>query len=295
MKLVTQTNGVRVRLGEMRGIRLLCESGFDALDYSMFHIRGMRDDGSVINNSQYKDHARGLLRLADSYGLTFAQSHAPFPVQREKDKLFNEKMKDVIKRSIEFAGLIDAGIIVIHPAYYKHKRFERNMEFFLGLEPYARDYGVKIAIENTWVCDRKGRIIPDILCSRSAEFKKVIDCLDSRYFTACIDVGHSGLVGERADNLIREMGRRTGCFHIHDNDGREDLHTLPYTSKLGWDLILKAIADTGYSGCFTLEADSFFMNLPDEAIPAALKLMEITGRSMIKKINSFRIKGEADE
>ncbi len=295
MKLVTQTNGVRLRLGEMRGIRLLCESGFDGLDYSMFHMKSPGDDASVINTSQYRNHARGLLELTGSYGLTFEQSHAPFPTQREKDKLFNEKMLDVIKRSIEFAGLIDAGIIVIHPAFYKHKRFEKNMDFFLKLEPYARDYGVKIAIENTWVCNKKGKIIPKIFCAESAEFKRALDCLDKKYFTACIDVGHSGLVGERADLMIREMGRRTGCFHIHDNDGREDLHTLPYTSKLNWDLILKAIADTGYDGSFALEADNFLAKLPVEAIPAAVKLMEATGRSMVNKIQSMKINGDKYE
>ncbi len=295
MKLATQTNGVRIRLGEINGIRLLCESGFDALDYSMFHMKDKGEDSRAINGPLYREFAREILKITDSYGISFVQSHAPFPTQREKDKPFNEKMLDIIKRSIEFAGLINAGIIVIHPSYFKHNRFQRNMEFFFKLEPYARDYGVRIAVENTWVCDKKGRIVPDILCARSEEFKNVTDILGDKYFTACIDVGHSGLVGESADRLIRVMGRRIGCFHIHDNDGREDLHTLPFTSKLEWDLILRAIADTGYEGAFTLEADSFFLGLPDESIPAALKLMEITGRSMIKKIKSFRNEGVSDE
>jgi sugar phosphate isomerase/epimerase len=295
MKLATQTNGVRLRLGELRGIRLLCESGFDALDYSMFHMKDRDESSKALNGPQYREYAKDLLRITGEYGISFCQSHAPFPSQREKDTLYNEKMMDILKRSIEFAGLLDAGIIVIHPSYYKHRAFLKNMEFFLKLEPYARDYGVKIAIENTWVCDKKGRIIPDIFCSLSGEFKKAMDALDNKYFTACIDVGHSGLVGEYADKLIREMGARTGCYHIQDNNGREDLHTLPYTSGLNWDLILKAIAETGYEGAFTLEADNFFINLPDAAIPAALKLMEITGRSMIERINDFRINGDKDE
>ena len=100
MKLATQTNGVRLRLGEMRGIRLLCETGFDSLDYSMFHLRRMGEDNSVINSAQYREHAKGLKNLCGSYGVTFAQSHAPFPSQRVKDSLFYEKMMEVLKRSI---------------------------------------------------------------------------------------------------------------------------------------------------------------------------------------------------
>ena len=288
MKLVTPTETIHARLGEFNGIRLICESGFDGIDYSMFHMNGRNGADCRLNAPDYKEHIKKVKSIADSYSVTFEQSHAPFPSQREKDVIYNKKMLDILARCAEISAMLGIGMMVVHPAFYKHHPLEKNIDFFNKIEHLASDNGIKIAIENVWGADKRGNIVPNITGARSDSLNALLDSLDCRYFTACVDVGHCGLVGEKPENMIKAIGERIGCFHIHDNDNKEDLHTLPYTVKIDWEAVLRAIADTGYSGNFTFEADRFFAGMPDDLLPDALKFMAAAGRSMIKRIEEMK-------
>lgn len=288
MKLVTQTEAAVDILGnETKALRMLCEAGYDGLDYSMFH---MKNDGSVLNRPGYADHTKRVKELVDSYGLTFEQAHAPFPSAKDGDDYYNGQMLEKLKRSIEIAGILDAKIIVVHPVFYKKDKFQKNMELYGKLQQTAKDAGVKIAVENMWGRGKmlhKGEIIPNV-CSVAEEFNQYVDALDPEYFTACLDLGHCGLVGETAEGMIREMGPRIGCLHIHDNDNIHDCHTLPYIEKMNWEEILKALADIDYNGNFTYEADNFLKLWPVEFLPEASKFMATLGRFMIKQIDEYK-------
>ncbi len=285
MKIVTQTEVLGERLGEEQAIHVLCKAGFEGLDYSMFNMKDI--DDYVLNTGDYKKHVLNLKKIADSYGVTFEQTHAPFPSARVGDEKYNNDIHEKIKRAIEITGLLDAKIVVVHPVYYKRNKFEKNMELYHSLEPYAKEYGVKIALENMFGRNEK-RIIPNV-CSVPREFNKYIDALDPRYFTACLDLGHCGLVGEDAANMILKMGgKRIGCLHVHDNDLINDNHTLPYTRNMDWDSILKALAKADYRGHFTYEADYFLTKMPTEILPDCAAFMAKLGRVMADKIDSYR-------
>ena len=79
---------------------------------------------------------------------------------------------------------------------------------------------------------------------------------------------------------------RLSALHVHDNDYKNDTHTLPYYGKMNWDEITKALSDIKYKGRFTYEAAVFLKPLPheEEAVLAGLKYMEAIGRFLIKKI-----------
>ena len=81
---------------------------------------------------------------------------------------------------------------------------------------------------------------------------------------------------------------RVQALHVHDNDYTVDKHTLPCLYNLDWDEICKALAETGYRGNFTYEADNFLVKYDDCFIPTALKFMHDTGRYLIDKINSYK-------
>ena len=290
MKLVTPTETLHARIGEFNAVRLICESGFDGIDYSMFHMNGRDGADCRLNQPGYREHIKKVRSVAESYGVTFEQSHAPFPSQREKDVIYNSKMLDLLSRSAEISAMLGVKMMVVHPVFYKRRPLEKNIDFFNKIERLASENGIRIAIENVWGADKRGNPVPNISGSRSDTLKALIDSLDCRYFTACVDVGHCGLVGEKPWKMIRNMGDRIGCFHIHDNDNKSDLHTLPYTAKLDWDAVFGAVADIGYAGSFTFEADRFFINMPEELLPDALKFMASTGRAMIRKIEEMKAK-----
>lgn len=287
MKLVTQTEALSDRFGDEAAVRILCESGFDGIDYSMFM---MKDDDCILNTSEYKNHAKKLAVIAESYGVTFEQAHAPFPSAKDGNCEYNQKMHEKLKRSLEVAGLLDAKICVVHPVQFKENQFEQNMELYSKLEPYAADYGVKIALENMWGRDKElDRIVPNV-CSVAEEFNRYVDAVNPEHFTACLDLGHCGLVGDNAGAMIRQMGKRLGCLHVHDNDHIHDSHTFPYTAKMDWDDILRALGEIDYQGNFTFEADYFMDNFPDDLLAACERFLHDVGRSMMRKIENYRVK-----
>jgi len=287
MKLVTQTEELSKRFGDETAIHILCDSGFDGLDFSMFT---MKDDDCVLNTADYKNHIRKLVEIADFYGVTFEQAHAPFPSAKDDNDEYNGWIFEKLKRALEISGMLDAKICVVHPVQFKENQFEKNMELYHKLEPYAADYGVKIALENMWGRNSElGRIVPNV-CSVAEDFNRYVDSLDPAHFTACLALGHCGLVGDNAGNMIRQMGSRLGCLHIHDNDNYNDSHTLPYTSKMDWDDILHALGEIDYKGNFTYEADYFLGGFPDDLMPACERFMHDVGRSMMRKIEKYRVK-----
>ncbi|MBQ8943633.1 MAG: sugar phosphate isomerase/epimerase [Clostridia bacterium] len=288
MKLVTQTDNLNKRYGDEKAVRMLCEAGFDAIDYSMFC---MDNDDDILNTPQYAAHAEKLRKIAEEYGVKFEQSHAPFPPFKVDDDAYSKKTMPRVERAIEISGILGVKACVVHPVAAGKDQYDINMRYFETLLPLAQKHGVKIALENMWGRDREtNKIIPNV-CSLADDFNRYVDSLDPKYFTACLDIGHCGLVGSDAATMIREMGaNRITCLHIHDNNGIDDNHTLPYTRNIKWDEVLKALGEIGYKGNFTYEADNFLKKFPDPLIETCLKFMVEVGRYMISEVQRYGAK-----
>ncbi len=270
---------------------MICEAGFDALDYSMFC---MQADDNILNQPVYLEHVIEVKKIVESYGKYFNQAHAPFPSFKVGEDKYNTVILEKIKRSIEIAGTLGAKNIVIHPTYYgkdSKRNLELNAEFYNNLIPLCKEYNIKIACENMFGRDRRRHCIIPNICSVGEEFKAMMDMLDPRYFTACVDIGHAGLVGTTAPEMLRTLGHdNVGCLHVHDNDYLEDRHCPPYFFDLDWEEITQALAEIDYKGDLTFESDDFLVNFPEEVFPAAYKLLHDIGRSLIKKIESKKEK-----
>lgn len=174
--------------------------------------------------------------------------------------------------------------LVIHPGSFLTA--EENKLFYDKLLPYAEKMGVMIATENMfkWKDESETETVPSA-CGTSADFLRHLDVIDHPSFTACLDIGHAEMVNcEGAAKMIRALGDRISCLHVHDNDLYHDLHTFPFAGNANWNEITSALREIGYKGAFTFEADSFMKNYPDELIPACLTLLEKTGRYLINMI-----------
>lgn len=292
MLLSTQTDNLFRRFGPDRAIPVFAEAGFDAIDYSMF---AMTDDGCPLNAADPEKFGEELRRKAEAAGICFNQAHAPFPCWRAGDEGYNAKMPARVVQSIRIAGVLGARAIVVHPIAYTEQgeaQKKINFDFYRTLEPTAREYGIKIAIENMWGYDgRRGYIMPNV-CSFGADLAEYYDGLaNPKAYTVCLDLGHCGLVGDEPDAAIRVLGKdRLGALHVHDNNYREDSHTVPYDygMKMNWDAITRALGEIGYEGDFTFEADNFLVRFDAETMPAGLKYMADIGRRLIKKIEAAR-------
>ena len=68
-------------------------------------------------------------------------------------------------------------------------------------------------------------------------------------------------------------------LHVHDTDGKGDLHTLPFQSTAtDWEAVTDALAEIGYEGELTLEADNFHGRIPAELLQPTLTYMASVAR-----------------
>ena len=204
---------------------------------------------------------------------------------------YNREMFTRIVRAIEIAGRLGCEAIVVHPIALPEggeAQTQLNLDFYGRLEPVLRDAGLRCAVENMFGFDPAVGIVPNVV-SFSRELADFVDRLDPAHFTVCLDVGHSGLVGETAQDAIRTLGaERLTTLHIHDNDLRSDRHQFPYFGRIEWDEVMRALAEIGYRGHFTLEADGGMLAHPPELLPVSMVYLETIGRQLIARYEGFR-------
>ena len=288
MLVSTQTQLLGTSYGDAEAIRMLHEAGFSAYDFTMQKMLSKEPD-EPLNADNYIEYAKGIRALADELGMVCNQAHAPFTTGKKDQR----EIFDKIVRSMEVASILGAKIIVVHPIQHLpyeenvEELYQMNMEFYKSLIPYCEKFQIKVALENMWQMVNKSHRIVHSTCSRPEEFCRYLDDLNSKWFVACLDIGHIAILGESVERAIYALGKkRLQALHVHDNNLCDDLHTLPYMRNINFDLTLKALQEIGYEGDFTFEADRFLRYLPEPLIPHGLKFMLETGRYMASQIEN---------
>ncbi len=289
MRLITTTEKTAEIFGDEESVRILAEAGFDAIDWGFFEMAGGE---GIWCTDEWREHALRLKKLGEEYGIGFGQAHAPFPSSygtEQEDSVAKER----ILRSMNAAAIMGIRNIVVHPVQHltyakeKQRLWEENLAFYRSLIPYCEEYGIRVCAENMWQYDNKRRYIVDSVCSQPEEFCGLLDALDSPWIVGCLDLGHCALVGVEPEDFIRAMGKeRLQALHVHDVDYLHDCHAMPFTKNLNWEAITRALAEIGYEGDFTFEADSFYEGFPPQLVPDACKLMERTGRYLVGRIQA---------
>ena len=292
LNVSTTTWVLDTRLGYKNALKVLKQAGFNTYDLKLYE--NVNYCAEFLEAKNYKENAIEFKNFADSLGITCNQAHAPYP-SSDEDETKTLEIFDLIVRSMEVASILGAKIIVVHPMqhlnYAENQRelFKLNVEFYKSLIPYAKKFGIKIATENMWQLNLPTKIPTDSVCSRSWEFCELIDAINSDYLVGCLDIGHASLMSADIPDFIRKMGnKRLLALHIHDTDLKSDSHTLPFTQKIDFEPILKALGEIDYKGDVTFEAGHFFKRFPDELLLSAARLLCDTGNYLADKINSFR-------
>lgn len=272
MRISNHTDRLEACFGALGAVRMNCEAGFEAIDYTMYNAeRAVFGKGGTAL-------VKEMCNIASAHGVVFNQTHVPFStfkIGAENDAK-NRAIYDSIIRALDITARLGAPVAVVHPALIcpcltPDERFDMNMEFLGKVATRAKSLGIKIAVENMYGRhkDKNSKLVKNV-CSDAEELIRYVDALDRDVVSACLDVGHAGLVGEAADAMALALGDRLTTIHIHDNDFLEDKHTLPYFGDMNYKALTGALAKIKYSGDLTLEADWFYRPLPDALVPAAL-------------------------
>lgn len=257
MKTSTEICSSASVLGEEKAVELVAKAGFDAWDFSMFDMARIDwsnftviDKPHPLNGADYVKFAKTLKKIGEDNGIYCNQSHAPFPS-------LVPGVKSYLKRAIECTAIAGGKICVIHPD--NNSSAEQNAELYFELLPFAKEHGVKIATENMWNWKAGAKTACAAACSHHDDFVKHIKAVNDPYFVACLDIGHAEMAGldTSAEQMIHALGDSLQALHIHDNDKIGDSHQIPFSMKIDWNTVAKALKDVNYQGHLTLEADRY--------------------------------------
>ena len=285
MKISSEINSSAKFIGEQKTLEIMGKAGFDAWDLSMFRMvnydwangRCLPSNHPLAGN-EYIKFVRLLKRIGEDSGMHCNQSHAPFPS-------CVDAIRSNLKKAIECTAEAGGRICVIHPC--NDRTAEKNAEMFLELLPFAKECGVKIATENMWNWnDTKDEAAP-AACSDEKSFLEHLNAVNDEYFVACLDLGHAEMRGLNtgAIKMIYALKDKLQALHIHDNDKHYDSHALPYTMRIDFHEIIKALKKTGYKGYFTLEADTYITSA--EEAENKLKTMAQTAKNMANEFDGL--------
>jgi len=104
----------------------------------------------------------------------------------------------------------------------------------------AERCGVNVAFENLWHLEL---------------LEYVLDNINSERACFCYDSGHHNCRA-RDHDLLSKYGSRLMAIHLHDNDGLEDQHRLPFDGTIDWKATMRKIAQSGYKGPIALELEN---------------------------------------
>lgn len=277
--------------------KLLSDCGIEAIDYNMDHFlstpmlkKGEVNDFWDQSLEALYAHFAPTKEAAQRHGVRFSQAHASFPLYLEGNDAVNDYLIMVMEKTIAVCAFLDCPAVVAHPATLADKALERrvNLNMYRRLIPAAKQYGVKVCLEN--MIERRSGKYREGACGTAAEACWYLDTLNAEagaeVFGFCFDVGHANLSAKNLREYLRTLGKRLTILHIHDNDGKQDLHLIPYTQVLNgqeehgtpWEDVIGGLRDIGYRGTLSFETFRGVRCMPEPVRPAALQLISAIGR-----------------
>ena len=283
MKLCIDFGEPLETLGLENAIKAIKAAGFDAIDFS-FKDKSGRD---FLLAENWEEIAWRIRKALDEGGLSCSQTHAPYGFSSAYKLCPKHPEMQKIIRSFRFSQILGAKAVVVH-AVTDVKAVDfipYNLRFYKLLEPYAKETNVKIAIENIFRFDAKYHRFEGVF-ETGEKLSSFIQKLRSPQFVACVDTGHAQLTGTPPERLIAGMNKHlVQCLHLHDNDGKDDLHLLPRSGAVDWEGVLSALKKIGYQGDITFEIMFFLEKFTAEKMPIALALAGEIGKEFTRKLS----------
>lgn len=170
-----------------------------------------------------------------------------------------ERVKSIreVEKTILAAFRLGAELVVIHPGgkysnvNERKKRLKLSIESIKEMVEFSQQWNVKLAIENS---------LPGRLGDWWEEIQQILNEVSSENLGICLDTGHY-LINQKLDesknfNLEKELTKLHQYLmhiHIHDNDGKRDLHLLPGEGCFPWSLFLCYLSKIKYHRALIVE------------------------------------------
>ena len=226
----------------------------------MKNIRLAGFDGVILLWADYFDpDYKDFPKYAENEGLYVENAHAPYMQANTiwDDTITGDSYVNHIIRCIEECSVYNIPTLIMHPINGVTPLHKNNvgLERFKKIVEGAEKYSVNIAIEN------QGN--PEYL---DLVFKNI----QSDRLCFCYDSGHENFYSPSID-LLNLYGDKLVALHLHDNNGQEDAHALPFSGNIDWNRIARKLKKFNYNGAVALET----LNKGFEHIASPLEFLQI--------------------
>lgn len=158
---------------------------------------------------------------------------------------------DAMRRAIAASGRLGARVFVCDatgpkPGDPEECALRRGLlaESLKVLLAAAGEAGLLLVIENhSW---------PHALYGTPEDFHALVTEFPLDGLGACWDTGHGLIYGAQAERACA-LGDHLITVHLHDNDGRRDLHLVPTEGGVVWEPFVACLRAIGYAGPFMME------------------------------------------
>ena len=199
-------------------------------------------DGVILLWADYFDaDYRDFPQYAENAGLYVENAHAPYMQANTiwEDTITGQEYTNHIIRCIEDCSVYYIPTLVMHPinGITPLPKNDIGINRFKKIIEVAEKYSVNVAIEN------QGN--PEYI-------DYVFRNIPSNRLKFCFDSGHENFYSPHLD-LLNLYGDKLIALHLHDNNGQEDAHALPFTGNVDWNGIASKLEKINYTGAIALE------------------------------------------
>jgi sugar phosphate isomerase/epimerase len=163
------------------------------------------------------------------------------------DPIWEETIRQInqcVALSAEFTE-----VVVVHPGIVSplgnqlpDQVWQRNVEALRRICDHAKDYGVRICLENMPNMEK-------LLCRTPEDLFGMVEAVDRDNLGTTFDAGHANTTKNTAKYLKEKS--RFSHVHIHDNKGVHDQHLALGQGTADWNLVLGELKD--FDGLMVIE------------------------------------------
>lgn len=208
----------------------------------------------VYRNRQHEVPAAEVLRIVRDLPLRVDSIHGHFGDDLDPsnpDPAVRRYAIETYTREAEYCRQLGGDLVVVHPCPAVDVSGPRLDACFAALRQSMDELarvgeriGVRFAFENLPGTYAVGAAVSRLVDS--------VVATASRHIVFLLDTGHAHMtVG--VESAIRTAGAALSYTHVHDNDGRNDLHQLPTRGSIDWTALGWALHEVRYAGVFLLE------------------------------------------
>jgi sugar phosphate isomerase/epimerase len=229
----------------------------------------------------YSDHEiRQIERWLAEYNLRVLNLHASQGREKYWCSFLDYQRRagvELVQNRLRMAAQLGADVVIIHVPSSAGEEVRAELlgpvrQSLDEVLPFAKSLGVRLAVENMETDD-------------FGMLTTLLNEYDTDVLGLCYDSGHGNIDGRGLDNL-EKVSNRLIALHLHDNDGLNDQHKIPFTGTVDWERLARIIAASPYDKCLNLEVIIANSGYKDEA--EFLRQSHAAGEKLAGMVTSYR-------